>query len=79
MSCTLFYFIGFAIMFIGYYIYAAGSCENMHIKLNKKLAIYNGLKFGVSSWLGVILCACLLFTSLIMSLDQWIESKLKEK
>jgi hypothetical protein len=32
-----------------------------------------------NKYLAAISPACLLFTSLIMSLDQWIESKLKEK
>ena len=89
MQEFLIYLLGWVVFIICHYIYWVyfnkdgsytykWSCQK-----NKKLILYNGLKCGVFSWVGLFFCIVVFIVGAIIygiiSLDEYIENKLKNE
>ena len=74
MEIFIAYSIGFVIMAIGSYIFKTYFEE---YESNKKLVAYESVKLGITSWVGIILCVCFLFSAAVDELDTWIKNKLE--
>ena len=66
--------IGWIIYSIGYYIYEVYIDKS---NTSKKLIIYNAFKFGIWSWLGIIIIITFGFIMLLANIDEKISNKLK--
>ena len=89
MQEFLIYLLGWIVFIICHYIYWVylnkdgsytykWSCQK-----NKKLILYNGLKWGIFSWVGLFFCIVAFIVGAIIygliSLDEYIENKLKRE
>ena len=77
----IYYFIGWILFSIGFYIYHTYLWGKDTYK-NKKLLAYASIKHGIFSWIGICIC-CIgaLAVGIIYGLyelDQWIKDKLWE-
>ena len=92
MQEFLIYLLGWVVFIICHYIYWVyinkdGSYTYKYNRQkNKKLILYNGLKWGVFSWVGLIFCIVAFIVGAIIygileiiSLDEYIEDKLKNE
>ena len=75
MIALLFYFIGWLLFSVGYYIYKVYIDRDR--RHNKKLLIWRAFKNGCISWLGIFVIAAFLVVGGILAIDEWVESKLK--
>lgn len=87
MNEYLVYFSGWIFFIICYYIYHMYFSKNekydcLNNYKNKKLIIYDGFKWGVFSWFGLIICIMFIFTLYciygIIYIDSTIENFLKK-
>lgn len=76
MEILLTYFLGWFLFSVGYYIY------NVYIDRNKseskKLIIYDAVKFGLWSWVGIILMVAFGIVMIIAGIDEYISEKLNK-
>lgn len=85
----LIYLLGWVVYIVGYYLYymyiVKYKCYTYKHsnKKNKKLIIYDGFKYGIFSWAGVmfwgivIICGSILYG--ILSINEWITNKLSNE
>ena len=89
MGGLFWYLLGWLVFVICHFIYWAyynkdgsytykWSCQK-----NKKLILYNGLKWGIFSWVGLFFCIVAFIVGAIIfgiiELDEYIENKLKRE
>lgn len=76
MEILLTYFLGWFLFSVGYYIY------NVYIDRNKseskKLIMYDAVKFGLWSWVGIILMVTFGIVMIIVGIDEYISEKLNK-
>ena len=76
MEILLIYFLGWFLFSVGYYIY------NVYIDRNKseskKLIMYDAFKFGLWSWIGIILMMTFGIVMIIAGIDEYISEKLNK-
>ena len=76
MEILLTYFLGWFLFSVGYYIY------NVYIDRNKseskKLITYDAFKFGLWSWIGIILMMTFGIVMIIAGIDEYISEKLNK-
>ena len=76
MEILLIYFLGWFLFSVGYYIY------NIYIDRNKfeskKLIMYDAFKFGLWSWIGIILIVIFGIVMIIVDIDEYISKKLNK-
>ena len=76
MEILLTYFLGWFLFSVSYYIY------NVYIDRNKfeskKLIMYDAFKFGLWSWIGIILIVAFCIVMIIVNIDEYITEKLNK-
>ena len=76
MEILLTYFLGWFLFSVCYYIY------NVYIDRNKneskKLIMYDAFKFGLWSWIGIILMIAFGIVMIIAGIDEYISEKLNK-
>ena len=74
MNFLLFYLAGWLILAICYFI------SDKFVEKNRKpngLLVYESMKFGLFSWLGIIIGGACVLVGLVVSIDVWLTDKLK--
>ena len=74
MNYLLFYLAGWLFLGICYFI------NDKFVEKNRKpngLVVYESIKIGLFSWLGVIIGIALLIVGLVAGFDEWLTDKLK--
>lgn len=87
MTEFLIYLLGWVLFIICYYIYYMYIVKDgsytykYNCNKNKKLILYNGFKYGIFSWGGILFWGFVIIAGSILyglySLDNYIEQKLK--
>jgi hypothetical protein len=72
MEVLFWYLIGVLILSVCYYIHLYYNDEYN----SKKLMVYKSFKFGLLSWIGIIIGIAFICTGIIFGIDEWIEKKL---
>lgn len=74
MNYLLFYLAGFLILAICYFI------SDRFVEKNRKpngLLIYESIKVGLFSWLGIVIGLSCIIVALVAGFDEWLTDKLK--
>lgn len=74
LQFLIFWIIGWTIYSIGYYIYDVYIDKN---NTSKKLLAYNAFKFGIWSWLGIMIIITFGVIMILANIDEKISNKLK--
>lgn len=82
MNIFFIWIIGWIILSLGYYFYNVyipyGNSEYKLKYITKKLIIYNSIKVGIWSWIGIIVYIALFIVYWIIVFDEYIQNKLNE-
>lgn len=73
MEVFFWYLIGVLILGVCYCIYSYVSDDYD----SKKLMVYKSIKFGLLSWVGIIIGFSVICVGIIFCIDKWIEDKLR--
>lgn len=76
MICLTFWFVGWLIMSIGYYVYKVYIDKD--IKVNKKVHAWRAFWSGIFSWVGIFCIIAGFVACSIDMLNDWIENKLNK-
>jgi hypothetical protein len=76
MEILILYLIGVLILGVSHYIYMICVSKEEILHDSKKLIAYKSFKFGLTSWLGIIIVIAVILTGFISYLDELIEDKL---
>lgn len=74
MNFLLFYLAGWLILAICYFIF------DKFVEKNRKpngLLVYESIKIGLFSWIGIVIGVALLIVALVAGFDEWLTNKLR--
>ena len=76
IMCFAFWFIGWFILSIGYYVYKVYIDKDT--KVNKKVHAWRAFWAGIFSWIGIFFVIAFFIVGSIAMFDDWIENKLNK-
>lgn len=76
IMCFAFWFIGWLILSIGYYVYKVYIDKDT--KVNKKVHAWRAFWTGIFSWIGIFFVIAFFIVGSIAMFDDWIENKLNK-
>ena len=74
MELLVIYLIGWVLFSVSYYVHEVYGLKN--VWPTKKYIAYNAFKYGIASWIGIIVVLAGLIVYYISVLDEYIEEKL---
>jgi len=76
MMYLAFWFVGWLIMSIGYYVYKVYIDKDT--KVNKKVHAWRAFWAGMSSWIAIFFVVSFFIVGCMAMLDDWVENKLSK-
>lgn len=73
MDILLFWLFGWVLFFVGYIIYNKYIVG--HNEPITKLMVYEGIKYGMWSWIGIAIMVVFFIIMLITAVDEWLTEK----
>jgi len=76
IMCLVFWFAGWLILSIGYYVYKVYIDKDT--KVTKKVHAWRAFWSGIFSWIGIFFVIAFFIVGSIAMFDDWIENKLNK-
>lgn len=73
MDILLFWLFGWVLFFVGYIIY--NKYIDGHNEPITKLMVYEGIKYGMWSWIAIAIMVVFFIIMLITAIDEWLTEK----